>query len=130
VETGVALRELLLRKSPDEARAMVLAVLADLIGEVLRVPAARLQPDARLADIGIDSLINVEVRLAVEQRFGTILPMVAITDVTTLGDMAETILRAIGVGAPEARNLAMQLALRNEGEGTWQTQTQDSDAAE
>ncbi|HTI82343.1 MAG TPA: SDR family NAD(P)-dependent oxidoreductase [Acetobacteraceae bacterium] len=130
VETGVALRELLLQKSPDEARAMVRAVLADLIGEVLRLPAGRLQPDARLADIGIDSLINVEVRLAIEQRFGTNLPMVAISDETTLGDMAESVLRAIGVGTQEAQNLAMQLALRNEGDGTWLTQTQESDAAE
>jgi phthiocerol/phenolphthiocerol synthesis type-I polyketide synthase C len=130
VETGVALRELLLQKAPDESRAMVRAVLADLIGEVLRLPAGRLQPDARLADIGIDSLINVEVRLAIEQRFGTNLPMVAISDETTLGDMAETVLRAIGVGTQDAQNLAMQLALRNEGEGAWLTQTQDSDAAE
>lgn len=130
VETGIALRELLSQKSPDEARAMVRAVLADLIGEVLRLPAGRLQPDARLADIGIDSLINVEVRLTIEQRFGTNLPMVAISDETTLGDMAETVLRAIGVGAPEAQNLAVQLALRNEGEGPWLTETEDSDAAE
>lgn len=130
VETGVALRELLSQKSPDEARTMVRAVLADIIGEVLRLPAGRLQPDARLADIGIDSLINVEVRLAIEQRFGTNLPIVAISDETTLGDMAETVLRAIGVGTQESRNPAMQLALRNEGEGTWLTQTQDNDAAE
>jgi phthiocerol/phenolphthiocerol synthesis type-I polyketide synthase C len=129
-ETGVALRELLLQKSPDEARAMVRAELADLIGEVLRLPAVRMQSEARLADIGIDSLINVEVRLAIEERFGANLPIVAISDETTLGDMAETVLRAIGVGTQEVQNLAMQLALRNEGEGAWLTEAADSDAAE
>jgi phthiocerol/phenolphthiocerol synthesis type-I polyketide synthase C len=129
-EIGVALRELLLQKTPVEARAMVQAVLTDIIGEVLRLPAGRLQPQARLADIGIDSLINVEVRLAIEQRFGTNLPMVAISDETTLGDMAEIVLRAIGIGTQEAPNLAVRLAERNEGQGAWLAETEGSNAAD
>ncbi|HLY89740.1 MAG TPA: SDR family NAD(P)-dependent oxidoreductase, partial [Acetobacteraceae bacterium] len=130
VETGVALRELLLQKTSAEARAMVQAVLTDIIGEVLRLPAGRLQPQARLADIGIDSLINVEVRLAIEERFGTNLPMVAISDETTLGDMAEIVLRAIGVGNQEAPNLALRLAERNEGQGAWLAGVEGSNAAD
>ena len=129
-ETGVALRELLLQKTPDEARAMVQAVLADIIGEVLRLPAGRLQPQAKLADIGIDSLINVEVRLAIQERFGANLPLVAISDETTLGHMSETILRAIGIEAEKAPNLAMQLARRNEGETDWLVETQDGNVAD
>jgi acyl carrier protein len=129
-ETGVALRELLLQKTPGEARAMVQAVLADIIGEVLRLPAGRLQPQAKLADIGIDSLINVEVRLAIEERFGANLPPVAISEETTLDHMAETILRAIGVEAVKAPSLAMQLAQRNEGETDWLVETQDSSVAD
>jgi acyl carrier protein len=130
VETGVALRELLLQKTSSEARAMVQAVLTDIIGEVLRLPAGRLQPQARLADIGIDSLINVEVRLAIEDRFGTNLPMVAISDETTLGHMAEIVLRAIGVGNQEAPNLALRLAERNEGQGAWLAAVEGSNAAD
>jgi acyl carrier protein len=129
-ETGVALRELLLQKTPDEARAMVQAVLADIIGEVLRLPAGRLQPQAKLADIGIDSLINVEIRLAIGERFGANLPLVAISDETTLGHMSETILRAIGIEAEKAPNLAMQLAQRNEGETDWLVETQDGNVAD
>ena len=130
METGVALRELLLQKTPDEARTMVQAVLAEIIGEVLRLPAGRLHPQAKLADIGIDSLINVEVRLAIEERFGANLPMAAISDETTLGHMAETILRAIGIDVAKAPSLAMQLAQRNEGEAAWLPEVQDSNAAE
>jgi phthiocerol/phenolphthiocerol synthesis type-I polyketide synthase C len=129
IETGVALRESLLQKTPDEARALVQAVLAEIIGEVLRLPADRLRPQAKLADIGIDSLINVEVRLAIEERFGANLPLVTISDETTLGHMADTILRAIGIGA-EAPSLAMQLAQRNEGDAAWLPEMQHSNAAE
>ena len=130
IETGVALRELLLQKPSAEARAMVQAVLTDIIGEVLRLPAGRLQPQARLADIGIDSLINVEVRLAIEERFGTNLPMVAISDETTLGHMAEIVLQAIGVANQEMPNLALRLAERNEEQGACLAEAVSSNAAD
>jgi hypothetical protein len=83
-----------------------------------------------LADIGIDSLINVEIRLAIGERFGANLPLVAISDETTLGHMSETILRAIGIEAEKAPNLAMQLAQRNEGETDWLVETQDGNVAD
>lgn len=114
-EAGGGLRELLEQQTPEEATATVQGVLAELIGEVLRLPAARIQPQTRLSDIGVDSLMGVELRHAIEERFGTQVATLAISETTTLSTLAETILQSFGITPAAAPlSLADQLSLRYE----------------
>ena len=52
--------------------------------------------DARLTEIGIDSLMAVELRGALAETFGAELPPLSIGETTTVSDMAGTILKALG----------------------------------
>jgi acyl carrier protein len=53
----------------DRVEIAVLAI-ADLIGEATRMPPEKIDPQASLMDLGIDSLMALEVQVAIESRFG------------------------------------------------------------
>jgi NADPH:quinone reductase-like Zn-dependent oxidoreductase/acyl carrier protein len=55
--------------SPEEALAFIAGVLIEEAAAVLRIPKARLSADTPLALQGMDSLMVVELNMAVEQRF-------------------------------------------------------------
>ena len=74
--------------------------------------------DARLTEIGIDSLMAVELRGALAETFGAELPPLSIGETTTVSDMAGTILKALGIGETAGpSNLVEELAVRYEDQG-------------
>jgi acyl carrier protein len=69
---------------PDQA----LSGIEEVLGAVAHVPAADVTPEARLAeDLGIDSLTLVDVVVAVEDRFGQVIPDDDWSRFTTVGDV-------------------------------------------
>jgi acyl carrier protein len=50
------------------------AALAEILADVARVDPAGVTPRARFDDLGIDSLTMVDVVVAVEDRFGLVIP--------------------------------------------------------
>ena len=55
--------------TPEDARALIAAMLIEECASVLRVPRDRLSADTPLAMQGMDSLMVVELNMAVEQKF-------------------------------------------------------------
>jgi acyl carrier protein len=53
----------------DEARRAVADILVEEIGRILRVPRDDVSRTKSLAEIGLDSLMGVELALAIETRF-------------------------------------------------------------
>ena len=51
-----------------------LAALAKILADVARIDPADVTPRARFDDLGIDSLTMVDVVVAVEDRFGLVIP--------------------------------------------------------
>ena len=45
-----------------------------LLASFLKLPPARLQPDTRLDELGLDSLAAVELIFEIEERFGVRVP--------------------------------------------------------
>jgi acyl carrier protein len=52
----------------------VLAALAEILADVARIDPAEVGPQARFDELGIDSLTMVDVVVAVEDRFGLVIP--------------------------------------------------------
>jgi acyl carrier protein len=52
----------------------VLAALAEVLADVADIDPADVTPGARFDDLGIDSLTLVDVVVAVEDRFGLVIP--------------------------------------------------------
>jgi acyl carrier protein len=74
----------------------VLVSLADVLAEVARVEPEDVTPEARFGDdLGIDSLTMVEVVVAVEDRFGLVVPDDDWARFVTLGDAVAYLERAV-----------------------------------
>jgi NADPH:quinone reductase-like Zn-dependent oxidoreductase/acyl carrier protein len=81
--------------SPNEGVACISSMLIDEISHVLRLPKDRLTPDTSLVAQGMDSLMAVELALAIEQKFeltGYTLPL---SEKTTAASLAESLYTAI-----------------------------------
>ncbi|AXE90800.1 type I polyketide synthase [Streptomyces sp. Go-475] len=75
--------------------ASVLARLVHHIAAVTGHPPTRLTPGTALADLGLDSLMAVRVRTAVEREFGIELPLRALFTAVTVEDAAARVRLAL-----------------------------------
>jgi phthiocerol/phenolphthiocerol synthesis type-I polyketide synthase C len=83
------IQRLLAELSPDELLATFKQMLKDEIGEILRIPADKIDDSRSLYDMGLDSLMGVELGLAIESRFGIKLPVMALSESPTIAKLAE-----------------------------------------
>jgi 8-amino-7-oxononanoate synthase len=84
-------RALLVDLPEVEALAAITDLLREQIGAVLRMPAARIGPDAFIHGLGMDSLMAVELQLRIEDRFGVSLPVTAVSANATAAQLARRI---------------------------------------
>ncbi len=77
--------------SPAEIRDMLVEMLAEELGHVLRIPADRINPRQSIFDMGMDSLMALELKMVIEEKFGVDLPPMAISEGGTLVRLAERI---------------------------------------
>jgi phthiocerol/phenolphthiocerol synthesis type-I polyketide synthase C len=92
----VDLAALLADLSPDEARERVTGLLVEEVARIMKLAPERVEAQRPLAELGMDSLMAVELRLAVEQRFGLSIPLLALSEGATLAAMASRIIRGLG----------------------------------
>ncbi|WP_329334332.1 acyltransferase domain-containing protein [Streptomyces sp. NBC_01352] len=78
----------------------VVARLSQHVAAVTGHPAARITPDAAWADLGLDSLMAVRIRTAVEREFGIELPLRDLLGTATVEEAAGRIRRVVGEGSP------------------------------
>ena len=94
----------------DARRALLARWIADLASTVLRVPAGELDLDRPLAELGMDSLMAVEMRNRVRTDLGIELPLASLLEGATLGRLLHQIEAANAAdarGAPAADSEAM-----------------------
>ena len=74
-------------------------LLRDAIAKVCNVDVARVRPDAKLADLGVDSLSAAEILVEVEIRLGRDLPVDVLRRLDkadTVGDIAAQLRLVVG----------------------------------
>ena len=74
------------------ARNLLADYLRDAVAEVTRVDAAEIREDAGFFDLGMDSLMAVELRRRIEQAVGKELPATLAMDYPRLSDVADYLL--------------------------------------
>lgn len=96
--------------------AALLEAFAELlkheISEILRLPASKLDSQRPLQELGLDSLMSVELVVAVEDRFGIRLPVMELSESSSIDKLSARILDLLrGAGAGESDAAADNQAL-------------------
>jgi phthiocerol/phenolphthiocerol synthesis type-I polyketide synthase C len=94
------LRRMMMELPDDELHTTVVDLLKVEIGEILRLAPDKIDPTLSMAGMGLDSLMGVELVVAVENRFGLRLPVMALSDSPTVAKLAAWIITQLrGDGA-------------------------------
>ncbi|MEG0139698.1 MAG: SDR family NAD(P)-dependent oxidoreductase [Comamonas sp.] len=123
---------LLASKTPHEAAAIVSEMVTQEVAQVLCIPAAGIKPQASLHDLGMDSLMAVELALGLEQRFGIQLPVMMLNDSPSVSNVTARIVEKLVDGdtanepstQQESQLAFVTAALQQHGEGMTTEQLQ------
>nr|WP_067295857.1 type I polyketide synthase [Marinobacterium profundum] len=85
------IRSLIIGMAPEEVAALVSGLLCDEIAQILRLPAEKIDITQSVLDLGMDSLMGVELALAIEGRFGVSLPAMVLSQGPTVQRLTERI---------------------------------------
>ncbi len=85
------IQTLIANKKPDEIQEIIIGLLLTEIEHILRLPREKLDTNASVFDLGMDSLMGMELVLAIEERFHVKLPVMALTEGATIERIAERI---------------------------------------
>jgi phthiocerol/phenolphthiocerol synthesis type-I polyketide synthase C len=97
-EGGQDLRRLLMELPDDELQTTVVDLLKVEIGEILRIAPDKIDATLSVQSMGLDSLMGVELVVAVESRFGARLPVMALSDSPTVAKLAGWIITQLRGG--------------------------------
>ncbi|HEY2343847.1 MAG TPA: beta-ketoacyl reductase [Chthoniobacteraceae bacterium] len=86
--------------APSEKQAVISQAVREAVGSVLRVKPDSLRDDQPLTDLGLDSLMGVEIESSLEATIGVALPPTSLVRARTIGQIALLIANHIGGPAP------------------------------
>ncbi len=72
----------------EELLQAVIGMLKEVVGEVLRIAPEKIDEERQLYDMGLDSLMGVELAVAIESRFGIKLPAMILSENPTIRKLA------------------------------------------
>ncbi|CAM3141535.1 ACP S-malonyltransferase [Mycobacterium colombiense] len=95
----------------QQRKKLVLEYLRDVVAEVTRIDVAEIREDAGFFDLGMDSLMAVEMRRRVEHAVGSELPATLAMDYPRLVDVADYLLGdVLGLNAAASAGAAVDSA--------------------
>ena len=92
---------------PEEALALLKTIVADEAATILRLPAGSIDPLRPLSEVGMDSLMAIELRLALESRLRVDLPLVSLAEGTSVSSIASRLAGALASGRRDAEVIAL-----------------------
>jgi len=86
--------------APEEKETVIAQAVREVVGSVLRVKPDTLRDDQPLTDLGLDSLMGVEIENSLEATVGVALPPTSLMRARTIGQIASLIAGHVGGAAP------------------------------
>ncbi len=117
-ESVVDLRTLVARFGPEQARRAVADILVEEIARILRLPRDDVSKTKPLMEIGVDSLMAVELMLSLETRFAMDAPLGSSPGGFNVWELAEYLLSAREPDDPKL-DIAEGLAKRHLDKADW-----------
>ncbi len=107
-----ALLDRLVSLGSVERGELLTTVVADAAARILRLPEGSLDPHRPLAELGMDSLMAIELRLALETRLRLDVPLMSLADRVSAAALAARLAEIIDRRTPSVT--VAELALRHE----------------
>src|SRR5215471_21234066 len=108
-----SLAERLASLDPEAALRLLKTIIAEEAATILRLPGEGIDPLRPLSEMGMDSLMAVELRLALENRLRIDLPLVSLAEGTSVASTAARLAAAVSTGSTDGELIA--LVVRHEG---------------
>ncbi|MFC5554989.1 type I polyketide synthase [Methylobacterium iners] len=100
----------------DTVRKTVSDAIVEDIARILRLPKDDISRVRQLSEIGLDSLMGVELGASLQERFALDAPPSGISSGLTVNELTETLIQSISAPVDEAAAAVMSLAQRHAGE--------------
>ncbi len=84
---------------PAEHLAEVERALAEMVSAISRHDAATVTRETRLSDLGVDSLMAVEIKNRIQHEAGVNVPLVTLLEGPSLGGLSTTLLAGLRLAA-------------------------------
>jgi NADPH:quinone reductase-like Zn-dependent oxidoreductase/acyl carrier protein len=91
--------------APDEREGIIGQAVREVVGSVLRVKPESLREDQPLTDLGLDSLMTVEIENSIESAIGVALPPASLMRARTIAQIVTLIAEHMG-GTPAGGSVA------------------------
>lgn len=92
---GDSMAARILEASPEKRMGMVEDLIAAQVGAVLGTDAARLDKDTPLTNLGLDSLMAIELVNRIEEKLGMTMPMGSVLNGPNIRDLSEPVLEKL-----------------------------------
>jgi acyl carrier protein len=89
------LQRLVAELSDEELLSTVTGLLAQEVGEILRISPEKIDVTRQMSEMGLDSLMAVELATAIQSRFGVDLPVMTLSDSPTVAKIADLIVKQL-----------------------------------
>src|SRR4029453_7164559 len=88
--------------APKDREPIIAAAVRDILGSVLRIKPESLRDDQPLTDLGLDSLMGVEIENSLEAAIGVALPPTSLMRARTIGQIVTLIAEHMGASRSPA----------------------------
>ncbi len=102
-------------RAPEEARKTIVEVIVEEIARILRLPAESLNRGKPLSEIGLDSLMAVELGVSLEERLSLEAPLSTSASGFNVGELADHIFGLCVNATSEDATIAQNLAEKHLG---------------
>ncbi len=98
VQTEADLATRIAGKSDGDARALVAGLVAADVGRIFRLPPDEIEMTRPLDELGLDSMMSLDLRMSIEKRFGIELPVMAISAGVSVNELAARLIASLRTG--------------------------------
>ena len=98
----IDLAALIAKDGEAKARKVIAQILQREIGQIMHIAPSEIDMDRSLTELGFDSLMGLNLKMAMEQRLGRSTPLTSVGDGMTLSRLAHKIVAGAGQGETDA----------------------------
>ncbi len=110
---AISIPALLRSHDIDEARKIVADAIVEDIARILRLPKDDISRTRQLSEIGLDSLMGVELGASLQERFALEAPPAGISSGLTVAELSDTLIQSVGAPVTEGDAAVVTLAQKH-----------------